>query len=180
VKKPWQAPGGVIISRRKLTEGEWAGHLEAIEAKLKTFEQQYKAATTDEERAWYALSAFNMCPTRPLPGWLYAATSDLWAAQLPPVLQNELAFVVGDAQLRAEYKDKGLSGQQAEIETAKAFKFYKHMEVEGATETEQRDLRKEAEQRALETLRRTRSRYRAKLRRKPGKRRGRRRPAKRY
>ena len=126
---------------------------------LKILERKYKAATTDEERAFYALSALNMCANHPLPGWLYSATSDLWAAQLPPMPQSELALVVGYEQLRAECKAEGLSGYEADLKIAKEFGFLKP----GKDDAEQQE-------RAVHNLQRTRSRYRVKLRRKPGKR----------
>src|SRR5262245_16452554 len=124
-------------------------------AKLKEFEQGYKAATTNGQRAFYMLSAHNMCAGRSPPGWLQDAISENLAAQLPPVPQNELAFVVGEKQLRAEYKAKGLSGPEAELEAAKRLGIYKPGKEDAVQ---------------IENLRRRRSRYRAKLRRKPGKR----------
>ena len=139
-------------------------------AKLKQFKQGYETASTNGQRAFYMLSALNMCAAsrrrrvgeerisgRPLPGWLHDAISENLAAQLPPVPQKELALVFGDRLLRAEYKAKGVSGYQAEVEAAKALGFYRKKKSEDTVE---------AEARAVEALRKARSRYREKLRRK--------------
>ena len=77
-KPPWQTPTLVEV------------YPSFTNAKLAEFKRGYEAASTDAERASYALSALNMCARRPLPGWLYVATSDLWAAQFAPLPQRLL------------------------------------------------------------------------------------------